>query len=159
MTDATTAQKLEVIRRLWAAFVREPITPERVRAGQLDRLVEEFFAPDVVFDLSGVAGWPDAQTYGGHEGVRRFYETWFGMFAEVSLELERLEAVGDSLLSVAIQRGRGISSRTPVEWRNAYLNTLRGSKIVRAQFFSDPDEAVAAAHRRSPLGPGRRAGP
>jgi hypothetical protein len=34
-------------------------------------------------------------------------------------EIERVEAAGDLVLSVAIQRGSGISSRTPVEWRNA----------------------------------------
>lgn len=145
MTDATTAHQLEVVQRFWAVLTREPITLDRLRADLLDRLLDEFLAPDVVFDLSGVEGWPDAQTYEGHEGIRRFYETWFGMFAEVSFELERVEAVGDSILSVAIQRGTGISSRTPVEWRNAYLMTLRGSKGVRARFFSDPDEAVRAA--------------
>jgi ketosteroid isomerase-like protein len=145
MTDTLTAQKLEVVRRFWEVFTRQPITLERLRAGQLDRVLEEFYAPDVVFDLSAVAGWPEAQTYEGYAGIRTFYEVWFGMFEEVSFELERVEGVGDLVLSFAIQRGSGISSRTPVEWRNAYLSTVRGSKIVRAQFFSDPDEALRAA--------------
>jgi ketosteroid isomerase-like protein len=146
MTDTLAAQQVEAVRRFWETFAGEPVTLERLRSGGLDRLIDDFYAPDVVFDLSAVAGWPEATTYEGHDGIRRFYEAWFGTFEEVSFELERLEAVGDDLiLSVAIQRGRGISSRTPVEWRNAYLATMRGSKVVRVQFFSDPDEAVRAA--------------
>jgi ketosteroid isomerase-like protein len=146
-TDTLTAQKLDAARRFWEAFTREPVTLERFRRGDYDPLIEEFYTADVVFDLSAVPGWPEAQTYEGYEGVRRFYETWFGMFEEVSFELERLEAVGDFVLSVATQRGTGISSHTPVEWRNAYLATFRGSKTVRAQFFADPDDAVRAAGR------------
>jgi ketosteroid isomerase-like protein len=152
MTDTLSAQKLEVVRRAWEAFESEPITLERLRAGKFDWLMEEFYSADVVFDLSALAGWPEAKTYEGYDGVGRFFEDWFGMFEEVSFELDRLEAVGDVVLAVAIQRGSGLSSRTPVEWRQAYLSAVQGSKIVRTQIFSDPDEAVRAAERSGPSG-------
>jgi hypothetical protein len=63
MSEALTAQKLGAVRRFWKVFTRAPITLGRLRAGQLDWLMEEFY--------------------------RRFYETWFATFEEVSFELER----------------------------------------------------------------------
>lgn len=63
----------------------------------------------------------------------------------MSFEVECVEAVGDLVLSIAVQRGSGLYSHTPVEWRNAYLISVNGSKIVHSRFFSDPDEAVRIA--------------
>lgn len=144
-SDTLTAEKLEVARRFWEAFSGEPITLERLQAGWADWLLNEFFAPDAVFDMSALDDWPESPLYEGHDGIRRFWEAWFGTWEEATWELERLEAVGELILSVALQRGIGASSRTPVEWRTCYLVTIRGSKIVRSRFFADPDDAIRAA--------------
>ena len=145
MNGALTAQRVDVTRRFWDAFAGEPVTLERLRAGEFEWLTEEFFAPEIVFDLSAVADWPEAEIYEGYEGIRRFYEIWFGAFDQVSFEVESVEAIGDVVLSIATQRGGGLHSHTPVEWRNAYLTSVDGSKIVRSRFFSDPDEAMRTA--------------
>lgn len=145
MNGALTAQRLDLAQRFWDAFAREPITLERLRAGEFDSLMEEFFAPEIVFDLSAVADWPEAEMYEGYEGVRRFHEVWFGAFDQVSFEVESVEVIGELVLSIAVQRGSGLYSHTPVEWRNAYLVSVSGSRIVRSRFFSDPDEAIRTA--------------
>jgi hypothetical protein len=107
--------------------------------------LEEFYTRDAVFDLTRVAGWPESPVYEGHDGLRRFWQEWFSMWEQVTWELERLEPVGDSILSVAVQRGIGASSHTPAEWRLTFLSTFRGSKVLRARFFSSPEAALEAA--------------
>jgi ketosteroid isomerase-like protein len=94
--------------------------------------------------MSAIEDWPESETYAGHEGIRRFYEDWFGRWEQMAFELERVEAGGDVILSVVVQRGTGTSSRAPVEQRVALLTTVKGSKFVRAQFL-DPEDAIRAA--------------
>lgn len=48
MTDTCTTQGHEVVRRFREAFAGERVTLERLRAGGLDWLLEEFYAHDVV---------------------------------------------------------------------------------------------------------------
>jgi ketosteroid isomerase-like protein len=133
-------------------LTREQVTLDRLRRGELDALLEEFYSPDVVFDLRALEVWPESETYEGHDGIRRFYEAWFGPWEEVTFELESAEAVGDLILSVAVQRGTGVSSRAPVEARFAILTTVRESKFVRARFFWNADDAVRAAEGEGPSG-------
>lgn len=134
-----------MVRRFWEALSREPMTLEGLRAGELDWLIDEFYPPDAVFEMGGFEGWPESETYEGHDGVRSFYEAWFGPWESMSFELERLERVGDVVLSVVLARGTGASSRTPVEQSFALLTTVRDSKFAHARFFTDPNEAVRAA--------------
>jgi ketosteroid isomerase-like protein len=143
-SDMCASERLELGRRYWAAL-GEPITLEHVRGQWLEHFLDDFFSADSVFDLSRVDAWPEERLYEGHAGIRRFWEKWFEIFEEVSFECEHLEEVNGLVVSVARQRGTGITSKTPVEWRLAYLVTMADSKIVQADFYPDPDEALLIA--------------
>ena len=57
---------------------------------------------------------PDADTYRGHDGYRRWLANWFETFPETSVELEEIFDSGDRVVVIirVMARGRG-SGRTP----------------------------------------------
>src|ERR687895_470426 len=97
--DTMSAGRLELIGRFWDSFSSESITSERLRSGWMDWLLDEFYAPEPVFDLRAM-DWTESPVYEGRDDLRDFWETWFGTW-----ELERLETVGEQVLSVAVERG------------------------------------------------------
>ena len=57
----------------------------------------------------------DAATYDGHEGVRRFWETWAEVISGMALEIEECRGVGeDHVLAIVRARGTGAGGGTPV---------------------------------------------
>jgi ketosteroid isomerase-like protein len=145
MAGANTEQNLDLVRRAWEPYTRAPVTLERVQAGELEASVREIYAPDFVYDLSGFTGWPGSQVYRGYEGMLRFFEDWFASIDQAAFEIERFEAFGDTVLTIARGHAFGRASRTPLEWRMGWLNDFADGKCVRIRQYSDPDEAERVA--------------
>jgi ketosteroid isomerase-like protein len=104
----------------------------------------EVYAPDFVWDMSKYRGWPEARTYEGIEGLRRFLNDWEEVF-DWEFEVESLHDAGDRVVSVISQRGRTKAAGPNVEMCNGLVWTLRDGKLVRADNYADPSEALRAA--------------
>jgi ketosteroid isomerase-like protein len=102
----------------------------------------EFLAPDVEFHLSGV--FPDLEpVYRGHEGVRKLNEQLNEPWEELSLDPERFIDIGSRVLVLSHFHATGRDGME-VRLSFAHLWTLRKGQIVRADAFSDQQEALEA---------------
>jgi ketosteroid isomerase-like protein len=88
----------------------------------------------------------DAAVYHGHDGVRRFWETWAEAIAGMSLEIEEVRALeGGRVLAVTRATGKGAGSGAPVESRSfAQLAQYRDGLVVQVRLFADVKRALAA---------------
>jgi ketosteroid isomerase-like protein len=136
-------------------LIAKPVSPDLVdrmqveerfkcfNRGELDMMIEPY-ADDVVFDVSNV--FTDHAPVQGHDAVRRSWyelrETW----GELRLDPGELLDVGDNRYVLDVRLwGKGRSSGAAVDQRFAFLYTVRGEKIARAELFPDLDAAIAAA--------------
>ena len=96
----------------------------------------EWFVPD----------YPEGESRRGAEATMAFFREWTEPFDEMHVEWEILEAAAPGqALVVTDMRGRGRESGVPAEMRFAQLWTFEGDRAMRMVFYSDVDEARAAA--------------
>jgi ketosteroid isomerase-like protein len=103
----------------------------------------ELIAEDVVY--VSPPSMPGARTYHGHSGVLQWVVDWRQEWSEYELEVERVEEIGDQVITV--ERNRAIGKRSGVEadMETVSLWTLRDGKVLRWQGFDSEEEARAAA--------------
>ena len=85
-------------------------------------------------------------SYHGHDGLRRF-------LVDMSDDWERFDLAADEFRPIGTNRilimgrvlARGRASGVDVDYQAAWLCYLRGGMVVRVHFYSDRDEALAAA--------------
>jgi ketosteroid isomerase-like protein len=118
---------------------------EAYSRGDYDAALEGFH-PDIEWRVEPelVA---DAGVYRGHDGVRRFWETWAEAIEGMSLEIEEVRALdGGWLLAVTRATGKGAGSGAPVASRSfAQLAQYREGQVVQVRLFGDVKRALAAA--------------
>jgi ketosteroid isomerase-like protein len=92
---------------------------------------------------------PDAATYHGHEGVKRFWRLWGEAIEGMFLEVEECRTVApDQVLAIARAHGRGAGSGAAVASRRfAQLVDYRDGQAVRVRLYGDISRAVEAAGR------------
>jgi ketosteroid isomerase-like protein len=73
-------------------------------AGDLDKYVSEFCAPDVEYRIA--AEDPDAGTLRGRQAVKRFFEEWLEMFDGMRFETEDYIDVDDERVFVWLSLDR-----------------------------------------------------
>jgi ketosteroid isomerase-like protein len=90
---------------------------------------------------------PDATTYHGHEGVKRFWEAWEEAISGLELEIEKCHCVGpDRVLAITRAHGRGAGSGAPVESaRFAQIADFREGRVVRVRLYGAIAPALKAA--------------
>jgi ketosteroid isomerase-like protein len=92
---------------------------------------------------------PDATTYHGHEGVRRFWETWAEAISRLELEIEECRCVErDRVLAITRAHGTGSGSGAPVaSGRFAQIADFRDGRVGRVRLYGN------VAHGLEALGP------
>jgi ketosteroid isomerase-like protein len=92
---------------------------------------------------------PDATTYHGHEGVKRFWETWAEAISRLELEIEECRCVErDRVLAITRAHGTGSGSGAPVaSGRFAQIADFRDGRVVRVRLYGN------VAHALEALGP------
>jgi ketosteroid isomerase-like protein len=109
--------------------------------------LEAFWAlyhPDVEWDARNYSGWPEEPVYRGKEAVRKLLEEWRAIFSDYEFGVDRYVDLGERVLSICWQRGRGTGSGTPVLMEFAQVITVRDGLIVRNENYSDREEALEA---------------
>jgi ketosteroid isomerase-like protein len=90
---------------------------------------------------------PDATTYHGHEGVRRFWETWAEAISDMELEIEECRCVGEHrVLAITRAHGTGAGSGAPVaSGRFAQIADFQDGRVVRVRVYGSVAQALEAA--------------
>ena len=126
-------EDVERVREGYEAFNRGDLD---VAVGDMD--------PDIEWHVMG--DLPEGETYRGHEGVRRFWETWQEAFEDFHVEPEELIDAGDKVVVVIKVSGRGRGSGAQVETPSfPQVWTLRDGRPVRVEMYRSRSEALRAA--------------
>jgi uncharacterized protein len=81
----------------------------------------------------------------GHSGVLEAFALWPDQWDDFRVEILRITDIGDQVLVMALNHGRGKGSGVQVELRFSFLFSLRAGKIVEWRIFMREDEALEAA--------------
>jgi ketosteroid isomerase-like protein len=106
----------------------------------------ELIATDVVYVAPPTQ--PGGKTYHGHEGVMEWVVDWRQEWTDYELELERVEDLGDQVMTVERNHATGKRSGVQVDMRTFSIWTLRNGKVVRWEGFVSEEDAIAAAGPR-----------
>jgi len=124
-------ENVEVVRRSLDAFQR----------GDYDAAIDAL-DPRIEYDLTH---FPDGKVYLGHDGVREAFRIWLGTWEDYRQEVDEVIDLGDEVLVVVREFGRGKGSGIEVERPTAGVWTLRDGKAVRIRFYAGKAEALEAA--------------
>ena len=91
------------------------------------------------------AEWPEAETVTSRDTLRHQFEQTKGPWEEERVEVDELRDLGGQVLALYRWIARGRGSHVVVEHPVATLNTVRGGKIVRIEYFLDQSKALEAA--------------
>jgi ketosteroid isomerase-like protein len=133
-----SAQNVEIVRRSMKAFSR----------GDLNAFLAAL-DPDIEWRTA--ADEPNPQTYGGHDGIRRFVaeisEAWEGRFDDL-MEFDDFVDLGGWVVVPWTARLRGRRSGIEVEVHETYAVRVEEGGIVRVDEFRTRQGAIDAVRAR-----------
>jgi ketosteroid isomerase-like protein len=83
-------------------------------------------------------------TFRGHEGIRDWWESLFGVFPDFAIEVVDVRDLGDLTIAALHVRGRGAGSDIPSDDNVWSVARLRGGKCVWWGNFDTQAEALEA---------------
>ncbi len=125
-------ENVELARRAWDAISRRDLD------GFLALMDREVVAVPRILAVEGGA-------LQGHDGIREWWGSIFGVFPDFDAEVLGIQGVGDMTISNVQAHGRGEGSDTPFEDAIWVVSQLRDGKVVRWQTFSTEAAALEAA--------------
>jgi ketosteroid isomerase-like protein len=88
---------------------------------------------------------PEPSTYRGHEGLRRYFDSFYEVMEEIRFEPEEFIDAGERVVVPVRLVARGRGTGIEAEQRLAMVWTLREGKAVRLDTYPTKAEALAAA--------------
>jgi ketosteroid isomerase-like protein len=88
---------------------------------------------------------PEPSTYRGHEGLRRYFDSFYEVMEEIRFEPEKFIDAGERVVVPVRLVARGRGTGIEAEQRLAMVWTLREGKAVRLDTYATTAEALAAA--------------
>ena len=128
--QAMSQENVEIVRRVYESFNR----------GEAESALGHF-DPAVVLDASHRV---DGRIGHGREEMVAILGEWLATWDDFDDEVEEMFDLGDRVLVISTQRGRGKGSGIAFENRFGMLYEIRGGKIVRWTVYDDPRQALAA---------------
>jgi uncharacterized protein len=125
-------QNVEVVRSIYDAWARDEFPGP---AQLLDADIKYVNPPGAV----------EPGTRCGLVAFNRAIEKVFEGWETWEMEPEQFRPLGDQVAVVVRYRARGRGSRVEVEGRESALWTIRGGKVVRYEWFHEPEDALQAA--------------
>jgi ketosteroid isomerase-like protein len=116
---------------------------EAMRTGDVEALLP-FVHPE--FEATTppqLAAEPD--TYRGHDGVRRYFASFYEAMDRVGFDAGEFIPVGDLVVVDAVLQTRGRTTGIETEQRLALIYELKDGKAYRITVYPTVDEAIAAA--------------
>jgi ketosteroid isomerase-like protein len=90
-----------------------------------------------------LASEPD--TYRGHDGIRRWFDSFDEVMDEIRWDAHGFRQVGDRVVVEFTLRARGKTTGLDFGQDAVMLWSLRDGKAIRVELFETLDEALAAA--------------
>ena len=103
----------------------------------------DLLAEDVVYVAPPTM--PGGRTYHGHEGVLQWVVDWRAEWADYELEIERVEDLGDQVMTAERNKATGKRSGVEVDMRTFSLWSFRDGKVFRWQGFPTEEAALETA--------------
>ncbi len=128
---------LEVVRRVNAAF----------NAGDIEgtlRFIHPEFETTVPADFSA-----EPDTYRGHEGMRRYFDSFHDAMNEIRFTQTEMREVGPLVVAAVTLTAVGRTTGIPVEQRLAQIWVVGDGRVLEVRSYPSFDEALAAAGRNS----------
>ena len=126
------SSNVDVVRRHFERFAEGGIEPAL-----------EAFSEDVMIEIPPeMSAEPD--TYHGHDGVRRYFDGFDGMIADIRYQALELIPVGERVIAHVRLSGRGASSGLEVALEPYVMHELVDGKIVRIRPYPDLESVRAA---------------
>jgi ketosteroid isomerase-like protein len=108
----------------------------------------EYVDPEGVLE-SAIVGGAEGNAYRGYDGLRAWAADSEAAFDELRTTPEKFRDLDDDrVLMLGHVFARGRESGVVVESQIAFLNTLRGGRIIHAKGFLNWDQALEAAGLR-----------
>jgi ketosteroid isomerase-like protein len=89
-----------------------------------------------------LASEPD--TYRGHDGVRRWFDSFYEVMDQIRWDAHSFQQVGDEVVVEFALRARGKTTGLDFGQEAVMVWTLRDGQGIRIQLFETLDEALAA---------------
>jgi ketosteroid isomerase-like protein len=125
-------ESVEVVRQIFAAFNSEDID-----------LILAFTHPDFEVEVPpDLSTEPD--TYRGHDGMRRYWESFRDAMEEIRFEPERVWDAGQVVVVAMHVTAKGRRTAISVEQRIAGLWTICNGKAIRVRVYVSLSEALQA---------------
>jgi ketosteroid isomerase-like protein len=115
---------------------------ERLNRGDVEGVVE-LCDENFVIDMSERVFNP--AVYRGHDGIRRFYADVMEVWESFEWNVEDALTSGDAVVAMLHALGRGEGSGLEIDWRVAWIWTVRDGRCVSLRFYRDRDRALEAA--------------
>ena len=106
--------------------------------------LDEFMAPDMVWDMSHYPGWVERTTYEGVEGGKELVADWTEMWDLWQYELDGFVDAGEKVVVMLVQRSQSTITKVPVTLCIAQVYTMRDGKAVRMDAYATPGDALRA---------------
>jgi ketosteroid isomerase-like protein len=90
-----------------------------------------------------LASEPD--TYRGHEGMRRYFDSFYEAMEEIRWEPHSFEGVGEKVVVDFTLHARGRTTGIDTELRAVQVWTLEGEQAIGLELYPTMEEAVGAA--------------
>ncbi len=88
----------------------------------------------------------EPDSYDGHDGVRRYFDSFHEIVNDLRFDAEELVDVGPGAVAArGLITGSGRESGIPIEMRVPMLMRLRDGKLTEMSAYREWEEAVAAA--------------
>ena len=124
-------EKLEIVRRIFEAWALADWS-----------IGNDYYDQHVVFVMS--PDFPAFGVYYGIDQVRVYWRDFLQQFERTTIEAERLEAAGDTVLAEVVQHFKGRASGIEGDLPYFMLFTFRGKKIVRVESMIEEIQALGA---------------
>jgi ketosteroid isomerase-like protein len=120
--------------------VRDALTA--FNSGDLARILA-FSDPQIEAEVpASISSEPD--TYRGHAGIRRYFESFWDVMDEIHFEGERFADAGQSIVLELRVTAKGRQTGILVEQRSAGVWTVRDGRVFRIRAFASFPEALEA---------------
>ena len=116
---------------------------EAFNSRDIERILA-FLDPDFEADVPpALSAEPD--TYRGHEGARRYFESFWETMDEIRFRPQRFWDAGEAVVVAMRLTAKGRHTAIAVEQRFAQVWTFRDGKATRARTYTSQVEALNAA--------------
>jgi ketosteroid isomerase-like protein len=125
-------ESVELVRRVFEAYNSGDI-------GRIVAMTDPEFEGEIPPELSA-----EPDTYRGHDGIRRYFESFQDAMQEIRFHPERIWDAGDSAVVILRLTAKGRQTAIPVEQRLALAWTFRDGRALRVRAYATREQALKA---------------